>query len=370
MQLLQRKGLCLSFIQAFPLQGRVSKYFMPTLRVVTGSYEHNLLCVALTFGGKSEVFTPVFHFAPHTQSIRCLAWSKRILASGANDEWIRLYDLQHRKELGTLMHQQGQILTLEFFGSKWLFSGAGDGKIVLWRTSDWEILAELKAHKAPVLDTSVHHTGKIMLSIGEDRKLVLWNLMTARKASIRKLGEAPVQVSFVPPTNESRSDYIIGYDRKVVLYTANGKASSEWAFPSRIHKCGWATIKEELYLIVSTDNGKLSFIHPSSSDIAFELQGHATRVKDFSVWQHYLASVSTDGNIVVWDLDTREQLGVYNAGDRLNCVALIPDELEKLRPKRELEAEPEEEAESEPEEVVAPPPKKKKKAKVLVTREK
>ncbi|GMM50836.1 Mak11 protein [Starmerella bacillaris] len=357
------------------------------LRIITGSYEHNLLCVALDV--KHDVFTPIFHFTPHTQSIRCLAWGKKVLASGSNDEHIRLYDLVKRKELGTLIHHDGAILCLEFFKFKWLFSGSADGKICIWRTKDWEILAELKGHKGPVVDMTIHKSGKIMLSVAEDRRLILWNLMTARKAAVRVLPHSPRQVLFVPDTV---SEYVVAYARSIDLFTSGGSVLRSWTLKSSIHKIDWY----KSYLLVSCDDGSLNFFDinekEASKDEAkktekiskvsntkslnikekpisepnFILRGHAARVKDFSILNNYLASVSTDGNIVVWDLEKREQLAVYNAGDRLNCVALVPDEVEHLQKKRALPVE-ESEPESEPESEDERPKKRAKARKTKVT---
>lgn len=340
---------------------------MPTVRIVTGSYEHNLLCLALTYGEKGEVFTPIFHFTPHTQSIRSLAWSKKVLVSGANDELIRLYDLQHRRELGTLMQQSSAIVCLEFYNNKWLLSGAGDGSICLWRAKDWELLAELKAHKAAINDMSIHRSGKIMLSVAVDRKLVLWNLMTGRKASIRKLKDEPLQVSFCPGTE---SNYVIAYPKSVVLYSASGTAVRKWEVASRIHKSQWYN---DLF-IVSTEEGKLVSYDLGNEEPAFELQGHATRVKDLAILGDLAVSISSDGSIVVWDLLKRDQLAVYNAESRLNCVALIPDEVEKelKRPQPEAidaEAESDFSEVDEASTVKTPKKKKNKQARVVISRE-
>lgn len=338
---------------------------MVNLRVITGSYEHNLLCVALSISEKGEVFSPIFHFTPHTQSIRALAWSKRTLVSGSNDELMRLYDLQTRKEVGTLMHHAGQILCLEFFKAKWLLSGAGDGKICLWRSKDWELLAELKGHTAPVLDISVHSSGRIALSVGVDHKLVLWNLMTAKKASVRKLKNAPLQVEFVPDTP---ANYIIAFSKQICYYGSNGKTLKEWDVDSPVHRLSWY----EKFFVVSTDDGKISFFNTEKDEPEFVLRGHATRVKDFSILNNFMASVSTDGNIVVWDLEKRDQVAVYNAGDRLNCVVLVPDEIEKIikRPEPDHDADQGSDFSEVDEPVAVEQPKKKKKksSKVIITR--
>ncbi|ANB14884.1 Mak11p [Sugiyamaella lignohabitans] len=313
----------------------------PTFRIVTGSYEHNLLCVSLSLFKDLEVFNPIFHFTAHTQSIRCLAQSKRYLVSGSNDEHIRIYDLQKRKELGTLLHHSGSVTVLEFFESKWLFSAAGDGNICIWRCKDWEVLGELKGHKGAVNDISIHPSGKIGLSVGEDKTLRLWNLMTARKASIVKLGGVGLKVRW---TSEG-DQYIIGYDRKIEIYTSSAEKLAEKSLTSGLQHMDIFKSKEgEEYLVTSHNNGKIIFtlissLISESSDKdeknTFELVGHGVRVKHFSFYYNqqnetpYMASVSSDGKLVIWDLSVRDQVAVYSTADRLNCCIIVPEDIEK-----------------------------------------
>lgn len=334
-----------------------------TLRIITGSYEHNLLCVALTRSHGANIFTRIFHFAPHTQSIRCLASSSRYLVSGSNDENIRLYDLQKRKELGTLMHHAGTILCLEFFKNKWLISGGGDGKVCLWRSKDWEIMAELKGHKGPVNDVSVHHTGKIALSVGEDKQVILWNLMTARKASAQKLPYIGRKIQWLPGSNK----YVIGSDSKIALYNTSSKPVFEKTLPNQLQDL---QVHSD-YLVTCHTNGAISFYKidtlDAESDPEFTLQGHAVRVKSISFLDNYMASVSSDGKIVVWDIEARDQIAVYSTGERLNCVVIVPDSVEEVikRPSNETYSE----AESDGGLTPIQRPKKKRKARVIIEKE-
>jgi len=105
--------------------------------------------------------------------------------------WIsfRIYDLKKRKDLGSLVQHNGAITALQFYSKNHLLSASEDGTICIWRTRDWECMAMMKGHKGPVNGLCVHPTGKIAISVGKDRALRLWNLMTGRKASANKLGE-------------------------------------------------------------------------------------------------------------------------------------------------------------------------------------
>lgn len=357
---------------------------LPTtrLRLVTGSYEHNLLCLSLLLEKNIQLFTPIFHFTPHTQSIRCVATSKRYLVSGSNDELIRIYDLQKRKELGTLLHHSGSITCLEFFKSKWLFSGGGDGKIFIWRTKDWEALAELKGHKGAVNDFSIHPSGRVAISVGEDRTLRLWNLMTARKASLLKLYDTGLKVKW----SSDGKNYVVGFQRKISVFDSEGEIVNTVVFHAPLYHLDIVVHNDVEYIVSSHGNGRIEFRElgkviaemdkeeEQEQEPSFVLQGHGTRVKQFSFFTAnetlFLTSVSSDGNIVVWDLTLKDQVAVYQSGDRLNCCVMIPDDVEDLESmkdrKREMDAalSAEETEHSEVEE----PPKKKKRAKVTIAK--
>lgn len=330
----------------------------PTFRIITGSYEHNLLCVSVSLYPESPVFTPVFHFTPHTQSIRCLAQSKRYLTSGSNDEHIRIYDLQKRKELGTLLHHDGNITRLEFFDNKWLLSASDDGKICIWRTRDWEVLGELKGHKAGgINDLAIHPSGRIAISAGNDHTLRLWNLMTARKASVLKLGR---DIAMKCRWSTDGTSFILGFDKKVIVYSAadSRPVGRTLKLVSPLQHMEIYVLKGTEYVVTSHSNGSIVFFpleelstpveesedeNESVKELstgslpsnAFKLVGHGIRVKHFSFLDyeptgvHYMSSVSSDGNLVIWDLEKRDQVAVYNTGDRLNCSIMVSEDVEK-----------------------------------------
>jgi protein MAK11 len=101
----------------------------------------------------------------------------------------RIYDLKKRKDLGSLSQHIGAVTALQFYSRTHLLSASEDGTICIWRTRDWECMATMKGHKGRVNGMCVHPSGKIGISVGKDKALRLWNLMTGRKASANKLGE-------------------------------------------------------------------------------------------------------------------------------------------------------------------------------------
>jgi protein MAK11 len=90
---------------------------------------------------------------------------------------IRIFDLNQLKEKGFLDKHSGPVTTLSYSNDNHLLSGSEDGKIVVWRSTDWEPLKSLTGHKyvlLPILhvsvDTSVSHD-EISMSVKKLRSI-------------------------------------------------------------------------------------------------------------------------------------------------------------------------------------------------------
>ncbi|EDO15824.1 hypothetical protein Kpol_1057p12 [Vanderwaltozyma polyspora DSM 70294] len=354
-------------------------------RVIVGSYEHNILCLSLDLSLATPVFTPIFHFQAHSLSVKCLDISKRYLVSGSNDEHIRIYDLQKRKELGTLMAHQGSITDLKFStsrevteggngdgktdavvegsgsGSKWLLSAGDDNKIIIWRVKDWENFGALKGHTARINSIDIHPSNKVAVSVGEDHTIRLWNLMTVKKAAILKLKKYSQNGQFVRWAGENGEFFVVALLNKILVYkTATGKVVNEIDMVRKtIMHMEIQRVSGEEYLAVGLSDGNVNFYKTSNitkdednnNESEFALLGHSNRVKDFKFYRNehglYLVTIGSDGKIVVWDMDKKEQIAVYDSGERLNCLAVCDESVEKYETMKKRNSEVEDAEQSE-----------------------
>lgn len=344
-------------------------------RIFVGSYEHNLLCLSAMIdstGSKDAVFQPIFHFEAHSRSIKSIDLAKRYLVTGSNDEHIRIYDLQKRKELGNLLGHQGTITTLRFStenssvvnaekSGKWLLSGSEDGKIIIWRTKDWEMFATLKGHTGKINDLAIHPSGRVAISVSSDQTIRLWNLMTAKKAAVLKIkGKDHLgQVGEYVRWSNNGDYFVVGLLNQIFIYNTSGaKIVKKIKFNATVMCIEIVNFDGKQWLVVGLGQGALQLYdfdeviatideEVKESDVwdskaqvlppTFELRGHTNRIKGLTFFNHtctnnipHLISVSSDGKIVVWNLDTRDQVAVYDTGERLNCVAVSPESIEKI----------------------------------------
>lgn len=350
-------------------------------RIMVGSYEHNLLCVSVILDAAAEkeaVFQPIFHFQAHALSIKSMDIAKRYLVTGSNDEHIRIYDLQKRKELGHLLSHEGTITTLKFSkevsvdhpefaekSGKWLLSGSEDGKIIIWRTKDWETFGTLKGHTGKVNDLAIHPSGRVAISVSQDKTIRLWNLMTAKKAAVLKIkGKDHLGQSgdFVRWSVDGKY-FLVGLLNQILVYnTSSAKIVKKISFKSTLMTLDIVRIEGKEWLVTGHGDGTIDFFDFEQQVLAsiveneeeskvwdskaekltadFILRGHTNRIKGFTFYSHpqetggipLLISVSSDGKIVIWNLseNVRDQVAVYDTGERLNCVAACSENVEKV----------------------------------------
>ena len=121
----------------------------------------------------------------HTSSVRCLASNGKLVASGGCDDRICVYDLEARQEIEDLYIHDGTVNSLQFVPDcSYLISCGADGKMAFTKTNNWKVDKTFeKAHKGSSVNyVSVHSSGKLALSIGNDMILRTWNLINGRQA--------------------------------------------------------------------------------------------------------------------------------------------------------------------------------------------
>ncbi|CAL9689606.1 unnamed protein product [Knipowitschia caucasica] len=278
------------------------------LELIAGSYEQVVCGYRVKTDEKEWVAEADFTHHSHTASISAVAASERFVVTGSKDETIQLYDLKKRVEHGALLHHNGTITCLQFYGSSHLLSGADDGLICVWSTKKWECLKSIKAHKGSVSSLSVHPSGKLALSVGTDKTLRTWNLITGRSAFIKNIKQNAEMVRWSPEGDR----YVVVINDKVDIYDT--------------------ATASNLVLVVAGDDETVRLCDIQKQTWICDFKAHETRVKavDSFSWDDHmvLVTASNDGFIKMWKLQLKEALerptllGAVNTLARLTCLSV------------------------------------------------
>jgi len=299
------------------------------VELVIGSYEHTVFGYKLTEVGDNITLDLSFTDKSHCGSIRCLAVSPRqLLASGSTDETITLLHLKTRRDVGNLMRHKGTVSYLEFY-NEFMISSDETGCILIWKVDrEFECARTLTGHKGAVNSMSVHPTGKLLLSLGADRTLRLWNLINAKRAYTTNL-KTPADVVRWSPDGER---YILLYSGKVDIRQVSDASTTHMVdLPGKGHS---AEFLFENILAVGCEGGAVTLIDISSGCIVHEYQTDGSRVKCLSTRaldddKTLLALVTSDGAIelhmVTQDADDKIEMGLVTATNtvlRPICIAI------------------------------------------------
>ncbi|XP_077125972.1 p21-activated protein kinase-interacting protein 1 [Ranitomeya variabilis] len=296
------------------------------MELLFGCYEQVLFGYRVAPGGEQWTATADFTNHSHTASLSVVAANNRFVATGSKDETIRIYDMKKKVEHGALLHHNGSITCLEFFGNTHLLSGAEDGLMCVWNTKKWECQQTFRAHKGHVLSLSIHPSGKLALSVGTDKTLRTWNLIDGRSAFIKNIKQNAHIVLWSP----SGEKYVVVIHDKVDVYSLEtASVTGTVKNPKRISSVRFIT---DTLLVVAGDDEFIRLYDTDSQKCLCEFKAHETRVKSLYSFDYkgspILVSSSSDGYVKMWRLDLNKMnseptlLSEVSTSARLTCLSV------------------------------------------------
>ncbi|MBU7583001.1 MAG: serine/threonine protein kinase [Nostoc sp. TH1S01] len=222
-------------------------------------------------------------FRGHASDVNSVAFAPngQILASGSDDQTIKLWNLATGTEISTLKGHLKWIWAIAFHpDGKILASGSADQTIKLWNLATTEEIRTFTGHTAGVAAVAFSPDGKILASGSLDKTIKLWNLATGKL--IRTL---------------------TGHSQAVatIAFSPDGKTLASGSWDKTIKLWNVATGKQ-----IRTLEGHSQFV----LSLAFSPDGQT------------LASGSKDKTIKLWDFTTGETIRTLKQhSDKVNSVA-------------------------------------------------
>ncbi|WP_233154188.1 nSTAND1 domain-containing NTPase, partial [Scytonema sp. HK-05] len=120
----------------------------------------------------------------HSKEVLSVALSRdgKTLASGSDDNTIKLWDVATSKELKTLNRHSSSVSSVAFSpDGKTLASGSYDNTIKLWDVATSKELKTLNRHSGSVNSVAFSPDGKTLASGSSDNTIKLWDVATSKE---------------------------------------------------------------------------------------------------------------------------------------------------------------------------------------------
>jgi WD40 repeat protein len=226
----------------------------------------------------------------HWGPLQCVAWSRKahLLASGGEDQVIRLWDPDTLEVRGVLAGQQATITCLVFTpDGRFLISGALNGTLWMWDVASGEHFADFVVGVDAIRAVAISPDGERAVSGGDDNQIRLWNVGTRRQ--LKHMG---------PGGNGQVTSIAFAPDGNRVL-------------------AGFSAGRAELWDI-QTETKLATFAEPNGTvtAVAFSRQGSE------------VLTAGSDGTVRLWSVSPKPQKITRIAGPRIaaTCVAFHPRE--------------------------------------------
>lgn len=260
----------------------------------------------------------------HRDSIKSIAWSPddNFLASGADDAYIRIWKAKDKgkservadvcveeKAIGS-----GGINSILWSKKGKIICGSDDNNIYIWDRTGiaGERIRKLKKHTKRVYSLAFSPDEKYFVSVGNDRRLCLWNTDEERCVQDEEsFHKEPIRgVSWLP---DGRG-VVTGSNDGTIIYRAfdsrKGQLSDEFEVLPKEHT-------DFIYSIMCTGNNRYVVSGSTDTNVGFwdinkkRLLALGTDHESF-IWnisaspeinkKYYVASASSDGKIDIWDV--------------------------------------------------------------------
>jgi WD40 repeat protein/serine/threonine protein kinase len=322
-------------IRVVPLEAASNVVFSPDGKLLAASgYLHSSGSPRI----KAVRVWPVGHWSEpqfwegHTDWVTCVAFSpdSKLLASGSNDQSVRLWDVATGKTVQTLGHARpgdnsGRVTAVSFSPDGHCLVSAGlDGMVKRWDAASGRLLEPVLRHPSPVQDVVYLPTGR-MIAVGANGMGKMWDVAAGIEIATLKGHHQTIDRAVL-----SRDGFMLataGRDHTICLWdlTVEPKAAAE-IIPRRSF-IGLSDTQQITGLAFSADGRRLAssgLDHTIrtwdvvSGNETLALRGHLDAVTGvaFSPNDRLLASASPQG-IRIWEAaDAPSALVSAGAGER------------------------------------------------------
>lgn len=235
-------------------------------------------------------------------TVCALTPNSKLLISGGKDQILRIWELEHKRQIGNLIGHTGSITVISITNnSEYVVSGSTDRTIRIWSIQAQSQINLLTGHTNEITKLIIPSHEKCILTLSMDNSVRVWNFASKIQEFITFQHKSTILS--IATTLDGSLLAITGFTKEITLYdmTANKEIAKI--------RCKKSWIKHLSF----SNNKKFLFCGGNSSILVWDLEenskkadfcGHNGWVNDFALPKSdfFLISCGNNSDIKVWSL--------------------------------------------------------------------
>jgi WD40 repeat protein len=252
-----------------------------------------------------------------------------LLASGSEDQIIRLWEMDNTSYFKTLVGHKDRIIALTYnLNSQTFFSGSADCTAKSWDIQTGQCLKTFYGHTSWIWTVACSPDGQTLATASEDTTARLWNINGQCLSILREHQGAVYTVAFSPDVNTLVSG---GLDCKLKFWNVSEPQASVKTLHAHTN-CIYAIIfsPDGQKLISSSKDQTIKIWDFSTDQCVKTLQGHSGGVWAIAISPdgRFLASGGEDRILRIWDFESGECLKTLTGHQNMiKSITFHPEDL-------------------------------------------
>ncbi|WP_017653807.1 WD40 repeat domain-containing serine/threonine-protein kinase [Fortiea contorta] len=253
--------------------------------------------------------------------------SANTLASGSDDQTVKIWNLQQKRAIRTLKGHSGKVYAVAISpDGKNVVSGSIDKTIKIWNLNTGKEIRTLKGHQSLISSLAISPDGKTIVSVSYDKTIKIWNLNTGKEIRTLTGHSAEILAVAISPNGEK---IVSGSaDRTIKIWDFKTGKEIRTIPAHKLDVNALAISPNGQLLLSSSDDRIIKLWNLNTGKAIRAFEGHLADVNAiaFHPLGESFATASDDKTVKLWNLNTGQIIHIFTGHTaEVYAIAFSPD---------------------------------------------
>ncbi len=235
-------------------------------------------------------------------------------------------DVCRAQESSTLGNHSDDVESVAVSGNgKFIATGSWDNTVQVFKgDTTFPFFQLLTGHRAAVSALCFSGDGEVLITGGNDFKLMVWNKLDKDRFELDKeyTGVHSAGINSIAVSPEGNMIYSAGDDGRIVIH--NQRSNSKWVIDNKL-PVNSISLKGRTYIFCA-DESPVVKLYDINGRVIKQYKGHQDAVNAVASNGQYLVTGSSDKTVIIWDVISGKQKHILKGHSwKINSVTISND---------------------------------------------